>query len=304
MLAQTGYLESMTPAEREIMLKVKNFLKEKHGVTTPKVWNRWFILRFCRARKFDYEKIVLMINKYMDWAKKEDMEHIGELNIHDYDFLKTVYSHGYYGIDKLGRPIYIEEVKKMKPKEIFEKYTDDQLSRYYIQSYERMIHIIFPECSRVAGRRIDSSCAIMDIKDVALMSLFSGKVKAFMKIAMDIAQDYYPECLGSMYIINAGFLFSGIWAVCKGWLDVKTQKKINIISGKGKEELAAVIELENLPTFLGGKCEKELKEDHGPWEAELHKSYQNKTVFHSNPELIEKYYWDAEEHQEYKTPQN
>ena len=255
MIAETGYLESLTEVQRDVMMKVKKHLREKHGINNPKVWSHWFILRFCRARKFDYEKIIHMIDKYFEWKAKVDHDQIGQLPIENYTDLKNLYNHGYYGIDLKGRPIYIEQVNSLRYNEIFERYHEEDLSKYYVQSYERMLHIIFPECSRVAGRRIDSSCAIMDLKDASIFNLFSGKVKGFLNIAINIAQDYYPECLGSMYILNAGFLFSGIWTVVKGWVDPKTQKKVNIISGKGRKELSEIVDFDRLPLFMGGKNE-------------------------------------------------
>ena len=52
------------------------------------------------------------------------------------------------------------------------------------------------------------------------------------KIAAKITQDYYPEILGRMYVINANFLFRTGWAICKGFLDEKTRAKINIIGAE------------------------------------------------------------------------
>ena len=104
------------------------------------------------------------------------------------------------------------------------------------------------------------------------MSLFFGKIKTFTKIATRIAQDYYPEILGKMYILNSGFMFRGIWGVVSVWIDKKTQKKINIISGSGKKQLLADIDAENLPEFLGGTCTTSLREGSGPWKEEMLKS--------------------------------
>ena len=69
----------------------------------------------------------------------------------------------------------------------------------------------------------------MDLKGVSIMSLFFGKIKTFTKIATKIAQDYYPEILGKMFIVNSGFMFRGIWGMVSVWIDKKTQKKIKII---------------------------------------------------------------------------
>ena len=35
-----------------------------------------------------------------------------------------------------------------------------------------------------------------------------------------------------MFIVNAPFIFSAIWAIVKGFIDEKTRKKINIMGGK------------------------------------------------------------------------
>lgn len=297
-LVPSGYLETLTPQEREVMVAVKNFLHETYGITSKKVWNHWFILRFCRARKFKLPEITEMIKNYMNWCAEIKMSEIGEMDMKQFSLLKTLYAHGYYNTDRLGRPVYIEEVRKLKSDEVFKAYPDEMLTKYYVQSYERLLHVIFPECSRAAGRRIDTTCAIMELKDVNILKLFGGKVRAFLNIAINIGQNYYPETLGSMYVLHAGFLFSGIWAIVKGWVDPKTQQKINIISGKGHDELAKVIDPANLPVFLGGTCQRELVEDYGPWHPELISSYENKTVFHRDAELVKNYYWDNEEKEE------
>ena len=51
-------------------------------------------------------------------------------------------------------------------------------------------------------------------------------------MASKIGQDYYPEMMGNMYIINAPMLFTGVWAVVKGFLDQRTRDKIKILGHK------------------------------------------------------------------------
>lgn len=72
--------------------------------------------------------------------------------------------------------------------------------------------------------------------------------------------------MGKMYIINSGYLFAGIWAVMKPWIDSETRKKISIISGSGKKELLEAIDAENLPVELGGEFDGDIRENPGPWE--------------------------------------
>ena len=92
-----------------------------------------------------------------------------------------------------------------------------------------------------------------------------------LKIASVIGSDYYPEILGQMYIVNAPYLFTGVWSIVKGFLDERTVAKIRIMSNGHKEVLLEVIDADILPHFLGGnyvfadKDGENLKSDIGPW---------------------------------------
>jgi hypothetical protein len=241
-LTEEGFLTSLTSDHKKILQQIRQHLQEVHKIHTRKFWNDWTILRFCRARKFQPDKIKLMIDKFLSWGKTVDFDNIGQLDMGRYQQLRKLYMHGYYNTDKRGRPIYIEVVKHLRADELFKEYTDEELVKYHVQSYQRLLHVIFPECSRAVGTRIESSCTIMDVKDVPLLSLFTGKVKAFTKIATDIGQDFFPEIMGVMFIINTGYLFQGLWYVVKQWMDVKTQNKIKVCTGSGKKELAKYID--------------------------------------------------------------
>ena len=105
------------------------------------------------------------------------------------------------------------------------------------------------------------------------MSLF-GPIKGFLKLASDIGQDYYPEMLGKMTIVNVGFLFRAVWSLVKSFIDPKTQAKINLCKSSYKDDLLALVDEENLPHFFGGKCKCSgflydcLGSDIGPWNPE------------------------------------
>jgi hypothetical protein len=63
--------------------------------------------------------------------------------------------------------------------------------------------------------------------------------------------------MGQMFIVNAPFLFTGVWAIVKGFLDERTRNKIKILGGSYQKELFAVADPENVPDFLGGTCKCE-----------------------------------------------
>ena len=122
-----------------------------------------------------------------------------------------------------------------------------------------MVNIAFPEASKQAGKRIDRTLSIIDLKDVSLFKMFTGKTKAFVNLGTTLTQDNYPELMGQTFIINTGYFFSGIWSIVKGWLDPVTREKIKIISGSGKKELLEVIDEDKLPVELGGKFQGDIR---------------------------------------------
>ena len=48
------------------------------------------------------------------------------------------------------------------------------------------------------------------------------------KISIKVNQDYYPEMLHKMYIINSPWLFRSVWAIAKTWVDEHTSSKITM----------------------------------------------------------------------------
>ena len=84
--------------------------------------------------------------------------------------------------------------------------------------------------------------------------MLSKKVYGLIQLASKIGQDYYPEIMGNMFIVNAPMLFTGVWSIVKGFLDQRTRDKIKIMGGKFQKEILEMVDAENLPEFLGGKC--------------------------------------------------
>jgi hypothetical protein len=184
--------------------------------------------------------------------------------------VKTIYPHGYHKTDKMGRPIYIELMCKVNLTNLFKITTEDRMMKYYIKGYERLMKKRFPACSRAKGVIIEQSLTILDMDGIGL-GMVVGKTKEFVKIASDIAQNYYPEMLGAMYLINTSFLFGAVWSLVKGFIDEKTRNKIKVEKSNYTKKLLEVVDAENLPTFFGGNCTCShieggcLFSDIGPW---------------------------------------
>ena len=132
--------------------------------------------------------------------------------------------------------------------------------------YEKLADPRLPACSRKSGQLLETCCSIMDLKGVGLSKVSS--VYSYVKEASAMSQNYYPERLGKLYLVNAPWGFSSVFSVVKGFLDPVTVQKIHVLGAGYQKELLAQVPAENLPTILGGTCNCEggcALSDLGPW---------------------------------------
>ena len=76
-----------------------------------------------------------------------------------------------------------------------------------------MINIEFPLCSARIGARVDKASFIFDIGGFDVSKAFKKTCIGFLKTITVIGQNYHPETLGQLFIINAPFIFKGLWMI-------------------------------------------------------------------------------------------
>lgn len=86
------------------------------------------------------------------------------------------------------------------------------------------------------------------------MSMLSKRSREFLKIASTLSENYYPEIMWQMYVINTPFLFKTAWLMIKPFLGEKIKKSIKMFGNKYHSELFKIVDPENLPEKLGGTC--------------------------------------------------
>ncbi|KIK59947.1 hypothetical protein GYMLUDRAFT_244723 [Collybiopsis luxurians FD-317 M1] len=153
----------------------------------------------------------------------------------------------YRKMDKDGCPIYIEQLGKLDFKALYACTTQDRLLKHLIWEYEKFITSRLPACSAAVGHPVETSCTILDLKDVSLQFLSYQRLRHGRLI-------HRPR--------------PGVWTVIKPWLDEVTVAKIAILGKDYKDTLLAQIPKENLPKELGGGCtcgKGCSLSDEGPW---------------------------------------
>lgn len=85
----------------------------------------------------------------------------------EYSEVKKCYPHGYHGVDRYGRPIYIETMGMVDLNSLLQAITVEQFVRYHVSEQEKKTQDLrYPACSIAAKRHVASTTSILDVKGV------------------------------------------------------------------------------------------------------------------------------------------
>ncbi|TKY58488.1 Phosphatidylinositol/phosphatidylcholine transfer protein SFH13 [Spatholobus suberectus] len=264
-------IEDLRDAREESAVQELRQRLLQRGLMPPRHDDYHALLRFLKARDFNIEKTIQMWEEMLMWRKEYGTDAI----LQDFEFeeLEEVlqyYPQGYHGVDKEGRPVYIERLGKAHPTRLMRITTIDRYLKYHVQEFERALQDKFPACSIAVKRRISSTTTILDVQGLGMKN-FSPTAASLLAAITKVDNSYYPETLHRMYIINAGPGFKRmLWPAAQKFLDAKTIAKIQVLEPKSLCKLLDIIDSSQLPDFLGGSCTCPgqggcLRSSKGPW---------------------------------------
>ncbi|XP_043719642.1 phosphatidylinositol/phosphatidylcholine transfer protein SFH11-like isoform X3 [Telopea speciosissima] len=246
--------EQLVESLREL-LKSEGQLLSKHS-------DYHTLLRFLRMKGLDLIKTKEAYVNMLRWRNDFGVDAIPkEFRFEEYEEVKKCYPHGFHGVDKSGRPVYIERIGIIDLNALLKVTTLDRLLKHHVDEQEKTQNLRFPACSIAAKTHIASTTTILDVQGVG-MNNFTKPVRELFIEIQKIDSNYYPEILHRLFIVNAGSGFRVLWKALKAFLDV--------IGSNYQSNLVEVIDQRNLPSFLGGNCTCSeyggcLMSDKGPW---------------------------------------
>lgn len=232
----------------------------------PLEWDDHVLRRFLRARKHNIYKAKVMVLDTLKWRKESDVDTVlTDFQFHEKDQFNKWYPEGFYGVDREGRPIYVQQPGKIDTDQLWKFTTLERCVRYHLQQQERYWRIIAPAASAACGRRHEQSLVLIDMDGVGISTLTS-EVRNIMGTIMKIDQDYYPELMWKACLVNVPVSFRVIWSMVKHFMDARTQAKIEVLGTNFQEELQQLVAPENLMTCYGGTNTAPLGAQPGPWQ--------------------------------------
>uniref|UniRef100_A0A1J3IZB6 Phosphatidylinositol/phosphatidylcholine transfer protein SFH14 n=1 Tax=Noccaea caerulescens TaxID=107243 RepID=A0A1J3IZB6_NOCCA len=268
---QIPFIEDVRDEKEEKMVsKLRQELLDK-DLLPPRHDDYHMLLRFLKTMEFNMEKTVTAWEEMLKWRKEFGADRIiQDFNFKELDKVVRHYPQGYHGVDKDGRPIYIERLGKAHPGKLMDVTTIERYLKYHVQEFERALQEKLPACSVAAKRRVTTTTTILDVEGLGMKN-FSPTAANLLASIAKVDCNYYPETLHRMFIVNAGIGFRNLlWPAAQKFIDPMTIAKIQVLEPKSLSKLLEAIDSSQLPEFLGGlcKCPNEggcLRSNKGPW---------------------------------------
>ncbi|KAI7758347.1 hypothetical protein M8C21_013708 [Ambrosia artemisiifolia] len=196
------------------------------------------MIRFLKARDGNISKAHSMLVDCLKWRTENEIDKILSKPIIPAEFYRSVRDSqliGMSGYTKDGRPVIAVGVGLS---------TYDKASiHYYVQSHiqinEYRDRVILPSATKKFERHISTCVKVLDMTGLKLSHLNQIKLLTVISSIDDLN---YPEKTDTYYIVNAPY-------VVKPLLQERTRKKVQVLSGCGKDELLKIMDYESLPHF-------------------------------------------------------
>eukprot|EP01110_Echinostelium_bisporum_P013814 TRINITY_DN996_c0_g1_i1.p1 TRINITY_DN996_c0_g1~~TRINITY_DN996_c0_g1_i1.p1 ORF type:complete len:266 (+),score=60.68 TRINITY_DN996_c0_g1_i1:119-916(+) len=230
--------------------------KAKAKLTDADRANDALCFRFLRARQYDVDKAVAMYDAYITWRTENNIDAVLS---EGFCVDKELWQHSFHGHDKQGRPIFIERLGRTDVKKLTKAgHTIDSCVRAHCFQQEYMA-AMSEASSKINGQHIEQAVSIMDLDGSSVFTHLSSISREFYSRLAGIGQNYYPERLGKLVVVNAPRAFPMAWSFISPFLDEKTKKKIEIHSStkSSSAALAELIDKEFIPKEFGGECDCE-----------------------------------------------
>jgi len=238
--------QPLTDKEQEIL----SAMRAKYGDRLKHISENTLI-RYIRGYKDDVDpkgKALEMLGKMLEWREANNIDQLVTQTLPKGDVFKHIWPSGIHGHGKEGHPILVNRVGAVDGSKLTKEFTMEQVTQFHIQEMESL-NAAKESASAAKGERVYKHIAILDLKGLS-MSHLSEKFRGPMKQFVNIDQDFYPETLHVMIIVNAGILMKAAWKIAGHWIDPITKERIKF----GNHYLTDYIDAANIPAIYHGLC--------------------------------------------------
>jgi len=211
------------------------------------------LARYLRHNSWSVAPAVKQMKEYLAWRKANKVDDIlNDASFPSFATIRTVIPYAYHGDDKDGRPIYIEKSGEIATAALADPaiVPPEHLLHSHIYGVELMQRRMY-ENSLKTGKRVNGITTILDFEG---LGFHHRQCLHVLKTLMDFDNQYYPEYLGKLYIINCPWVGPYLYSAVSVFLSDVIKQRLQIISDNPSEFLLSVIAPDQLPERYGGNC--------------------------------------------------
>ena len=205
------------------------------------------IYRFLIAHRWHVQKAGDAVREYAAWRAELGLNNVLWEKFPDEVMEATPF---FRGTDVFGFPLFFnrpDPAKLMAAKEVCPR---DEIVRCHLMMMEQSRRV-------QVATGVDRCSCILDMSQLSFSLVTNPFAIGLLKEMSTLDQKWYPENLRTMVITNAGFLFGTIFKVVKPLLDVRVQKKLQIMPTSPEEAVVEAmstwVDLDRVPTEYGGR---------------------------------------------------
>lgn len=235
--------------------------KNGHAVGEGTAYDAIWALRFCLSNESD-DDAVSNAEETLVWraANRQILDAAASgQKLAKFAALEDLVITDYHGFTKSGSPLFVVRAGISNPGALMDDYSFHDVVEFLMYRKE----LGFLLCDKIT-RGTNTLTKLVTINDLNHVSLVSGTDSRFSKVlgaVSKISEAVYPQLLDRAVLINVPYVFSTMWSLVKGFLSKKTVGKVSVCavsdtrSGDiGKCPFAKFLDLETVPSFLGGNC--------------------------------------------------
>ncbi|KAJ3283410.1 hypothetical protein HK104_010393 [Borealophlyctis nickersoniae] len=221
------------------------------------------LFRFLKKHQYNLPTAQQALLKHIDWRLQNDLSslHIQSLSPAAQSFIQKGLFR-FHRFDKFGRPVAVVNLRQFSFKdgsdvddlrwclvvmmEVGRRLImglNDEIRRRNLENHGHHHH------GTNAGLSVDNMihqiAVIVDLEGVGLSNMNYEMIPLF----HDLFSKHYPQTIGTVYVLNYGWIHAGIWSLIKRVLSAEACKRCMFIS---KDQLRDYVEVENLLVEHGG----------------------------------------------------
>ncbi|CAI2172862.1 19758_t:CDS:2 [Funneliformis geosporum] len=204
--------------------------------------DRGTLFRFLRRAGFDFDSALKTLKSDLRWRVENKVDSISLADIHPLFVEKGLFF--FHKTDKFGRPCAVFNLREYKRDD--GSPTIEEVKKFIIYNAEVARRMLLDRTRESRDGPVLQYVILLDLKGAGVSTLDIELVP----FTIDIMRHHFPGSAGSIFVLNYGWMYSGIWQIVKRILP---EESLNRIFFPSEKELWSYFDEENVLIEQGGK---------------------------------------------------